>query len=149
VSRHIVAQAARHDVSPALVAAIVSVENPALRPTATSSAGARGLMQVMPFWTQTAYGARCGRNLRDDVTNLCLGIHVLQHQLTARRTLRGALLAYNGCPSSTAPCGRYARIVLARYQTLTARIERDVLDLTVHGTWGAPWTVRPLLPPHL
>lgn len=113
VSQHIRQQAATHRFDPALLAAIVSVENPLLRPKAKSSAGATGIMQVMPS-SARPYLRRCGTQLADDKTNLCIGIKIFRQKLAERKTTELALLGYNGCRSSRAPCGRYASIVLRR-----------------------------------
>lgn len=85
-------------LDPATVVAVVLVES-AGRPEATSPAGARGLMQVMPLheglWA-------CDGDLYDIEVNLCYGTHILASNL---RRFRGneerALLAYNGCVRGT------------------------------------------------
>lgn len=85
-------------LDPATVVAVVLVES-AGRPEATSTVGARGLMQVMPLheglWA-------CDGDLYDIEVNLCYGTHILASNL---RRYRGneerALLAYNGCVSGT------------------------------------------------
>ena len=123
VAKHIHAEAARHRIDPALVAAIVTVENPLLSPTARSRAGALGLMQVIPKYTKP-YQRRCGRALTDDRTNLCIGIQIYQKNLEVRKTVVGALLGYNGCRSRTAKCGRYATIVL-RHRAAVAQLITD------------------------
>lgn len=109
-------EAARHRVDPLLVTAIITVENPTLRPRAASTQGATGLMQVMPFWRRPLRS--CGTNLQDDRTNVCMGIRVLkEHLASARGSLRGSLLGYSGC-KTTPGCDRYPGIVLRRHATL-------------------------------
>jgi hypothetical protein len=122
VARAIVEASKQHEMDPALVAAIVTVENPTLRSRATSRAGAVGLMQVMPFWRRDrkARVACGGSDLTNDAVNLCFGIHVLKFTMRSRQTLSGALLYYNGCRSFRAPCGRYPRWVLARRSQVVA-----------------------------
>lgn len=93
-------------IDPATVVAVILVESSG-RPTATSSVGARGLMQVMPIheglWA-------CGGDLYDIATNLCYGTHILASNLRRfRGNERRALLAYNGCVtgSNTPNCHTY------------------------------------------
>lgn len=110
-------EAPRHGADPLLVAAIITVENPDLLPRASSSAGARGLMQVMPRWSRV-FRMRCGSNLLDTRTNICTGIAVLkEHIRSAGGSLDRGLLGYNGCVK-TPGCARYPRLVLARHRRL-------------------------------
>jgi hypothetical protein len=96
----LVEQSQRNRVDVATVMSIVFMESNA-RPDATSSVGARGLMQVMPLWS--GYWRNCeGKNLYDIETNLCNGTNILamylrQHKGDERR----ALLGYNGCVRGT------------------------------------------------
>lgn len=70
------------------------------KPTATSPVGARGLMQVMPFWSGTVRG--CGPDLYDIETNLCNGTHILAYYYKRfGGDERRALLGYNGCVRGT------------------------------------------------
>jgi hypothetical protein len=103
--------AKRRDVSPLLITSVLAIENPRLNSTARSSAGARGLMQVMPLhWRD---GHPCGASLTSPSANLCLGTAILSEGLARSMTLRGALLRYNGC-KRTPGCDRYAtRVALA------------------------------------
>lgn len=71
-------EAARHGIDPEFALALIEVESSFDR-YAISSAGARGLMQVMPFWK-----AELGRredNLTDPVTNVRYGMTILAHYL--------------------------------------------------------------------
>lgn len=92
--RMIHAEATRADVAPELVLAVIEVES-AFDRFAISTAGARGLMQVMPFWT-----AEIGQpedNLHDVRTNLRYGCTILKYYLDmADGDLREALARYNG-----------------------------------------------------
>lgn len=63
-------EASRAGLDPQMVLGLIQVES-AFRPYAVSSAGARGLMQVMPFWIDVI-GTK-GDNLFDLHTNLRLG----------------------------------------------------------------------------
>ncbi len=64
------AEAQRHDLAPELVLAVIEVESNFDR-FAISYAGARGLMQVMPFWLDEI--GRPNDNLFDIDTNLRMG----------------------------------------------------------------------------
>ena len=85
------------DLDPWLVLAVIAVESGFDR-FALSRAGARGLMQVMPFWK-----ARIGRkedNLMDITTNIRYGCAILRHYLDRHGSLTKALAAYNGSRGS-------------------------------------------------
>jgi soluble lytic murein transglycosylase-like protein len=78
-----------------LVLALVQVESN-FRKYAVSSAGARGYMQVMPFWTRVI-GNGDERSLFDMRTNLRYGCLILRHyQDMERGDLFLALGRYNG-----------------------------------------------------
>jgi len=87
-------EAKRANLPPELVLALIQVES-AFKRYAVSWAGARGLMQVMPFWK-----AEIGRpddNLFDPATNLRYGCTILRYYLDqADGDLTEALAAYNG-----------------------------------------------------
>ncbi|MGH7506488.1 MAG: lytic transglycosylase domain-containing protein [Longimicrobiales bacterium] len=95
----LVEQSYRNALDPATVLSIMLVESNGL-PSATSSVGARGLMQVMPSWS--GHYRSCGNNLYDIEDNLCYGTNILAWYL--RRfdgDERRALLGYNGCVHGT------------------------------------------------
>lgn len=78
-----------------LVLGLIQVESN-FRKYAISSAGARGLMQVMPFWTDVI-GDGEPRRLFDLRTNLRYGTVILRHYLDIERgDLFMALGRYNG-----------------------------------------------------
>lgn len=84
----------RAGLDPHLVLAVIDVES-RFRKYAVSKSGARGLMQVMPFWTEQI-GAR-GDNLFAERTNLRYGCVILRHYLDRERgNLSNALARYNG-----------------------------------------------------
>ena len=77
-----------------IVLAIIQVESN-FRKYAVSSAGARGFMQVMPFWVGLI--GRRGDNLFDLRTNLRFGCAILKHYLDLEKgDLTRALARYNG-----------------------------------------------------
>jgi soluble lytic murein transglycosylase-like protein len=78
-----------------LVLGLIQVESN-FRRYAISSAGARGYMQVMPFWTRTI-GDGDERKLFDMRTNLRYGCVILRHYIDIERgDLFRALGRYNG-----------------------------------------------------
>lgn len=117
------------NLDPLLVVGVIGVENKVLKPTAKSSAGARGIMQVMPLWSRV-YARHCGYSITDIETNVCMGTRILKLNIEGTSDLRSALLRYNGCVRSPG-CGRYSTNVLAsvgRAALLSERIVPDTLS---------------------
>lgn len=113
VSKLVLHESRRRHTDPLMVAAIISVENPRLVPDAVSSAGALGIMQVMPLWKTSGFRG-CGSDLTHDRTNLCYGVQVWRFYVARSDGYSRALLAYNGCVRSPG-CTRYAPLVWNRY----------------------------------
>jgi soluble lytic murein transglycosylase-like protein len=87
-------EAHRAGLPPELVLAVIDVESN-FSQYAISSAGARGLMQVMPFWL--AEIGRPGDSLFRIQTNLRLGCTILKYYLDHEKgNLYAALKRYNG-----------------------------------------------------
>ena len=87
-------EAKRAGLDPQLVLGLIQVESN-FRKHAVSSAGARGYMQVMPFWVKLI-GAR-DHNLFHLRTNLRYGCVILRHYLDMEKgDLYRALGRYNG-----------------------------------------------------
>jgi soluble lytic murein transglycosylase-like protein len=87
-------EASRAGLDPQLILAVIQVESN-FRKFAVSSAGARGYMQVMPFWVSLV-GTK-GDNLFNLRTNLRYGCVVLRHYLDVEGgNLTRALERYNG-----------------------------------------------------
>ena len=85
----------RAGLEPALVLALIQVES-GFRKYAISSAGARGYMQVMPFWTRTIGDGDASR-LFHMQSNLRYGCIILRHYLDIEKgDLFLALGRYNG-----------------------------------------------------
>lgn len=79
---------------PGLVMAVLDVES-GFDPWAVSSAGAVGLMQVMPFWPEQLGMRRY--ELTRIAANLTMGCAILRYYLDSeRRDVRRALERYNG-----------------------------------------------------
>lgn len=110
--RLIHAEASRAHLPPELVLALIQVESRFDR-YAISSAGAQGLMQIMPFWLKEI--GRPGDNLFRPSTNLRMGCTILRYYLDMEKgnTTR-ALARYNGSLGSY----RYPNRV---FDTLRAR----------------------------
>ena len=87
-------EAKRAELEPELVLALINVESNFDR-FAISSAGAQGLMQIMPFWLDEI--GRPEDNLFDIATNLRFGCTILNIYLKRERgDMRKALARYNG-----------------------------------------------------
>ena len=87
-------EAMRAGLDPHLVLAVIDVESK-FRKYAVSRAGARGLMQVMPFWVKEI--GEPGHNLFHERTNLRYGCTILRHYLDRERgNMANALGRYNG-----------------------------------------------------
>ncbi len=92
--RYVHREATRARLAPELVLAVIEVESNFDR-YAISSAGALGLMQVMPFWLHEI--ARPSDNLFHMPTNLRMGCTILKFYLDKERgNLTRALARYNG-----------------------------------------------------
>ena len=87
-------EARRAGLDPHLVLAVIDVES-RFRKYAVSKSGARGLMQVMPFWVKELGTAQ--QNLFHERTNLRYGCTILRHYLARENgNLVNALARYNG-----------------------------------------------------
>lgn len=88
-------EAKRAGLDPSLVLGLIEVES-AFRKHAISQVGARGYMQVMPFWTRQI-GNGEPRTLFDMRANLRYGCTILRHYLDIEKgDLYMALGRYNG-----------------------------------------------------
>jgi soluble lytic murein transglycosylase-like protein len=93
-------EAQRVNLEPELVLAVIDIES-AFDRFAVSSAGARGLMQVMPFWLDELEEPP-GTNLFDIDTNLRMGCTILRYYLDMEDDdLTRALARYNGSTGKT------------------------------------------------
>jgi len=92
--RHVYFEARRARLEPELVLAVIEVESNFDR-FAVSKSGARGLMQIMPFWLKEI--GRSGDDLFDAHTNLRFGCTILRYYLDMEKgNLVRALARYNG-----------------------------------------------------
>ena len=106
-------EATRAGLSPQLVLGLIEIES-GFRKYAISSAGARGYMQVMPFWTKLI--GRPSDNLFHLRTNLRYGCVILRHYLSLES-------------------GDYFR-ALGRYNGSLGRAE---YPNAVHANWRGRW----------
>ena len=103
-------EATRARLDPQLVLGVIEVES-GFRKYALSKAGARGFMQVMPFWVRLI--GQPGHNLFHLRTNLAYGCVILRHYLDLERgDYFRALGRYNGSLGK----GEYPRLVLAAWR---------------------------------
>ena len=103
-------EAVRAQLDPQLVLGIIEVESN-FRKYAVSKAGARGYMQVMPFWTGEANRPR--DNLFSLRTNLIYGCWILRHYLDRENgDYFRALGRYNGSIGQP----QYPKLVLAAWK---------------------------------
>jgi soluble lytic murein transglycosylase-like protein len=117
-------EAKRAGLDPQMVMALIQVESN-FRKYAVSSAGARGYMQVMPFWVKLIGNSE--HNLFNLRTNLRFGCAILRHYLKIERgDLFRALGRYNGSLGKP----EYPNLVLRAW-------ERD-WGYTVHAAADSP-----------
>ena len=89
-------EAKRAGLDPQLVLGLIQVDS-GFRKYAVSEAGARGYMQVMPFWVKLICGRDADHNLFHLRTNLRYGCVILRHYLDLENgDLFRALGRYNG-----------------------------------------------------
>lgn len=103
-------EAKRAGLDPQLVLSLINVES-AFKKYAVSSVGARGYMQVMPFWAKAIGNA--DHNLFDMRLNLRYGCTILRHYLDIERgDLFRALGRYNGSLGKA----KYPNLVLYKWR---------------------------------
>ena len=103
-------EATRARLDPQLVLGVIEVES-AFRKYAVSRAGARGYMQVMPFWVKLI--GQHGHNLFHLRTNLAYGCAVLRFYLDKENgDYYRALGRYNGSPGQP----QYPNLVLSAWR---------------------------------
>lgn len=99
IAAALVREGRRANIGTTLLVGVLLTENPDLEPGATSSVGARGLMQVMPLHAGR-WGCQSG-DLFDIESNICHGVRILADDLRHSRDLPAALQRYNGCVRGT------------------------------------------------
>jgi soluble lytic murein transglycosylase-like protein len=129
----LVREAERLRLSPSLLGAVLLIENSPLDPTAVSSQGAVGLMQVMPVH-RGSYG--CFADLVNVDTNICHGASILKHMVRRTKSVSLALKRYNGCVRgrNTPRCHRYPGRVLRT----ASRLRREILLTAADSSMNLP-----------
>ncbi|HET6789285.1 MAG TPA: lytic transglycosylase domain-containing protein, partial [Aquabacterium sp.] len=113
-------EAKRAGLDPTLVLGLIEVES-GFRKHAISSAGARGYMQVMPFWTRTIGDGDASR-LFHMQTNLRFGCVILRHYLDREKgNMFLALGRYNGSRGRA----EYPNLVFGAERRWQALIQRE------------------------
>lgn len=103
-------EATRAGLDPQMVLGLIQVES-GFKKYALSPVGARGLMQVMPFWVRQIGGPE--HNLFDERTNLRYGCTILRHYIDLEHgNLFRALGRYNGSLGRA----EYPNMVLAAWR---------------------------------
>jgi len=115
IARWVYLYSMRHDLSPELILAVIAVESQFDR-FAISKAGARGLMQVMPFWKRKL-GSKAD-NLFKIETNIRYGSAILKLYLDRYRKMSSALAAYNGSLGNH----KYPNKIFAKMKQFKARL---------------------------
>lgn len=124
IDRYVGAAASAQGIDPALIDAIIQTES-GFNPSATSRAGARGLMQLMPQ-TAAALGVA---DPYDPAQNVRAGTRYLRSLLERFGDTTLALAAYNAGPAAVEHFGgvppyaqtqAYVRAVMTRYRELLA-----------------------------
>ncbi len=130
VAAALVREGRRANIGATLLVGVLLTENPELEPRATSSVGARGLMQVMPFHAGN-WGCSSS-DLFDIDANICHGVQILADNLKRSRNLPTALQRYNGCVrgTNTPDCFRYASKVYRSARRTAVGLEGKVTATT-------------------
>ncbi|MDQ6963025.1 MAG: lytic transglycosylase domain-containing protein [Mariprofundaceae bacterium] len=116
IARWVLLYGERYDLPPELILGLIAVESQ-FDPFAVSGVGARGLMQVMPFWKKEL-GTKQD-NLFEIGTNIRYGCAILRTYINRYRSVGSALAAYNGSLGSM----RYPNKIFAKMPQFDAYLE--------------------------
>jgi hypothetical protein len=141
---HVREAAARFGLPEAWLLAVMRVES-AGNPRARSTAGAIGLMQVMPAtWSELAVRHQLGADPWDARANVLAGAAYLREMVERYGDLETALAAYNAGPARADAWRRSARALPAETVNYVAKVLHLLGRETVPGTGYAPAAaVRP------
>lgn len=110
-------------LDPLLIIAIIGIES-RFNPFAESASGAKGLMQVIPGYHLDKIPQGAGlQPFLDPVTNIQVGVHVLEEAIRWRGSLTAGLQHYGGAPDD--PDTGYANKVLAEKERLEQAARRS------------------------
>jgi len=131
----------RTKLDPTLILAIMAVES-SFNPFAQSNVGAQGLMQVMTRVHGDKY-ERAGGTLTafDPVTNMRVGVKVLQECISRAGSLEGGLRYYVGA-ANLEDDGGYAGKVLAEHERLRQVAQGRTPSVTPNRSQGLPVVER-------
>lgn len=121
IATSLVREGRRAGVKPNILLAVMLVENPWINPSARSSVGARGLMQVMPG--HKGQWRACPTSLDDIESNICYGAQIFRSYIREEDGhVERALLRYNGCVNgtNTPNCRQYPSAVFARVNRVSS-----------------------------
>lgn len=109
-------------IDPLLIIAIIGIES-RFNPFAESAVGAKGLMQVIPGYHLDKIPKGAGEQpFLDPVTNIQVGVHVLEEAIRWRGSLIAGLQHYGGAAED--PETEYANKVFAEKQRLEQAVRR-------------------------
>jgi hypothetical protein len=124
---------AKAKIDPSLILAVMAIES-SFNPFAQSPVGAQGLMQVMTTVHNDKYQGFGGKFAAfDPVTNLRVGVKVLQECITRAGSVEGGLRQYVGA-TSDATEGGYSAKVMAEYGRIRAVAGGQALPTFVAST---------------
>lgn len=135
----------RTKIDPTLILAVMAVES-GFNPFAQSPVGAQGLMQVMTGVHSDKYASFGGKLAAfDPVTNLRVGVKVLQECIARAGSLEGGLKFYVGAANMEDDNG-YAGKVLAEHQRLLQVASGKAVPATQPGSQQVIPVVAPPAP---
>lgn len=109
-------------LDPLLILAVIAIES-SFDPMAESSAGAMGLMQVVPRYHQDTLEEHGGWGaLLDPATNIAVGARILKRYIHKAGSLEAGLQSYNGARPDASR--KYANKVMAERDRLRAVADR-------------------------
>lgn len=120
IARWVYLYSVRFELSPELVLGVISVESQ-FDHFAISNVGARGLMQVMPFWKDEL--GSVNDNLFEIETNIRYGCAIIGHYLKRYKRVDKALAAYNGSLGQS----KYPNKVFAQMRRFKATREDSIM----------------------
>jgi hypothetical protein len=129
-------------LDPTLILAIMAIES-GFNPFAQSPVGAQGLMQVMTGVHHDKYQHFGGKLAAfDPVTNLRVGVKVLQECIARAGSIEGGLKFYVGAANLDED-GGYASKVIAEHGRLRAVVSGMSVPITATGAVGIPVALPP------
>jgi Transglycosylase SLT domain len=133
-------------LDPTLILAVMAIES-GFNPFAQSPVGAQGLMQVMTHVHQKKYENFGGKLAAfDPVTNLRVGVKVLQECIARAGSIEGGLKHYVGAGNMEAD-GGYAGKVIAEHSRLLAVVAGRLLAPSPSHSAPARTTPLPVVIP--